>query len=73
MKNRFEKILSTNRFQFSVKLAICILLAFANLVIGEVLPVGDDDVIQKVNAHQLAGSFDAFCQVIIIFAGRKIA
>ena len=73
MKNRFEKILSTNRFQFSVKLAICILLAFANFVIGEILSVGDDDVIQKVNAHQLAGSFDAFCQFVIIFAGRKVA
>ena len=67
------KILSTNRHLFSVKRAICILLAFAKLMVGVVLPVGDDDMIQEVDAHQVAGMFDRFRQLVIGLTGRKIA
>ena len=37
------------------------------------MPVGDDDMIQEVDAHQVAGMFDRFRQLVIGLTGRKIA
>lgn len=42
-------------------------------MVGVVLPVGDDDMIQEVDAHQVAGMFDRFRQLVIGLTGRKIA
>jgi hypothetical protein len=38
-------------------------------MIGIILPVGYDDMIHKVNAHQFAGLLDAFRQFFIGVTG----
>lgn len=40
---------------------------------GEVLSVGDDDVVQKMDIHQFAGSFDAPGQLFVGTTGRQVA
>ena len=40
---------------------------------GIILPVGDDDMIQKVNSHDVTGSLDGFGQFIILLTGSNIA
>ena len=72
-KSRFVKILSTNRLLFSVKRAVYILLAFAEFVVGVILPVGDDDMVKKVDTHQFAGTSDPLCQFIVHPAGGEIS
>ena len=62
-----------NRLVFSVKRAICILLAPPGFVVGEVVAVGDDDVVHEVDAHQLAGALDALGQLVVPPAGREAA
>ena len=44
-------------------------LVSAKLVIGIILSVSDDDVIEEVDAHQFTGPFDASCQFVIGLAG----
>ena len=42
-------------------------------MVGVVLSVGDDDMIEEVDAHQVAGMFDRFRQFVISFTGCKVA
>ena len=40
---------------------------------GEVLSVSHDNVVQKVDIHQLAGPFDSSRQVIVGMTGGEVA
>ena len=42
-------------------------------MVGVVLAVSDNDMIQEVNLHQFAGAFETSCQFIVSFAGGEIA
>ena len=37
------------------------------------MSIGDDDMVEEVDAHQFTGSLDVFCQFVVIPAGREIA
>ena len=40
---------------------------------GEVLSVSHDNVVQKVEIHQLAGPFDSSRQIIVGMTGGEVA
>ena len=42
-------------------------------MVGVVLSIGDDDMVEEVDAHELARAFDALGQFIVRLAGREIA
>ena len=42
-------------------------------VVGIILSVGDDDMVEEVDAHQFAGPLDVFGQMVILTAGREVA
>jgi len=42
-------------------------------MVGVVLAVSDNDMIQEVNLHQFASAFETSCQFIVSFAGGEIA
>jgi hypothetical protein len=42
-------------------------------MVGVVLSVGDDDMIEEVDAHQATCLSDGFCQFVISFTGCKVA
>jgi hypothetical protein len=52
---------------------IQVLLASARFVVTIVLSVGDDDMVEEVDAHQFAGPLDVFGQMVILTAGREVA
>ena len=41
-------------------------------MVGVVLAVSDNDMIQEVNLHQFAGAFETSCQIIVSLARREI-
>ena len=38
-------------------------------MVGVVLSVGDDDVVEEVDTHQFTGPFDALGQIVVGLAG----
>jgi hypothetical protein len=50
-----------------------VLLAFPLFVVGIILSVSDDDMVEEVDAHQFAGPLDVFGQMVILTAGREVA
>ena len=48
---------------------IGVLLALPRFVVGVIVPVGDDDMVEEVDAHQFAGPFDVFGQMVVLTAG----
>ena len=39
---------------------------------GVIQTVGDDDMVEEVDVHHLAGTVEAPCQYLIVFAGGEI-
>ena len=43
------------------------------LVVTVIMPVGHNDMVEEMDAHQLTGSFDALCQFFVLPAGGEVA
>ena len=48
------------------------MLNLAFLVVGVVSAVGDDEVVEEEDAHQLASLFHAFCKAVVVAAGSWV-
>ena len=48
------------------------MLNLAFLVVGVVSAVGDDEVVEEEDAHQLASLFHAFCEAVVVDAGSWV-
>ena len=46
-------------------------LQLSRLVVGIIIAVGNDDVVEKVQSHDVAGVLQALRQVVVAFAGRE--
>ena len=42
-------------------------------MVGIILSVGDDDMVEEVDVHQFTGSVKTLGQLIILSAGREVA
>ena len=43
------------------------------LVVAEIVAVGDDDVVEKIDAHGLASPLEAAGEIVVLTAGLQVA
>jgi len=43
------------------------------LIVGIVCPVADDDMVEEMDAHGVAGCLDTLCQPVVVAAGTGLA